>query len=222
MFPIAIDTETTGFEPETNGLVEVAAVYGPENFYHTLVHPGEHTMSFGAQATHHIRPDQLTDAPTPDDAMKLLGLCPPPSEAVLVFHNAEFDRKFLPMLADAPYICTYRCAMQLVPDAESHSNGALWYELGLHREMPPEAGSMPHRALFDALMTFDIVEWMLKQKTIEELIAMTTGPILLKKCRFGKHRDVLWEKIPKDYLQWCLRQDFDDDIKHTCRYWLNN
>lgn len=159
---------------------------------------------------------------------------------VLVFHNAEFDRGFLPeWLRELPHICTWRCALHLVPQAESHSNGALWYELGLQRTMPPEAGSMPHRALFDALMTRDILEWMMCQVArtgddeeilgpvddvrgfaLQRLIELTTTPVLLTKCRFGKHRDSLWADVPSAYMEWVLGQDFDEDTKHTCRHWL--
>lgn len=159
---------------------------------------------------------------------------------VLVFHNAEFDRGFLPeYLRELPYICTWRCALHLVPHAESHSNGALWYELGLAKPMPPEAGIMPHRALFDALMTRDILEWMmdrvcttgdgeqmygptevLRETALLNLIELTRTPVLLTKCRFGKHRETPWEDVPSSYMEWVLGQDFDEDTKHTCRHWL--
>lgn len=154
---------------------------------------------------------------------------------VLVFHNAEFDRGFLPeWLRELPYICTYRCSLHLYPAAESHSNGALWYELGLARQLPEEAGEHPHRALFDALMTRDILEWMLSRVSFSEtgeclmspddaihhLIGLTSTPVLLAKCRFGKHRDELWSDIPSSYMDWVLTQSFDEDTKHTCRHWL--
>lgn len=159
---------------------------------------------------------------------------------ILVFHNAAFDRGFLPeWLRELPYICTYRCSLHLYPAVESHSNGALWYELGLQRPMPPEAGSMPHRALFDALMTRDILEWMIDlcltdgtivgyeedadrtpASAIKYLVWLSQQPVLLTKCRFGKHRDSLWEDIPSPYMEWVLGQEFDEDTKHTCRHWL--
>lgn len=162
------------------------------------------------------------------------------SPGLLVFHNAEFDRGFLPnYLRQLSYICTWRCAMHLYPSAESHSNGALWYELGLSRPMPTEAGHMPHRALFDALMTRDILEWMICQVNISEdgyqmqgspeflreiamdqLVRLTSTPVLLKTCRFGKNRGMAWEDISSRDLEWVLSKDFDEDTKHTCRHWL--
>lgn len=238
MTPIVIDTETTGMRDDDE-IVEIAAVRGPEDWAHSLCRPRSRPISFGAMATHHITPQMVEDAPRMADALRLLQLDLPPHDAVLVMHNAEYDRRYLPpYLRELPWICTYRCALHLCPDAESHSNGALWYELGLSRKLPEEAGSSPHRALFDALMTHDILEWMIRQvqsltddeeghvptreDCLRRLTAITQQPVLLRKVRFGKHQGSLWQDVPLDYLQWVLRQDFDADVIHTARHWLNN
>lgn len=228
---VVIDTETTGMDPEQDRLVEVAAVWDDGSYSQSLVNPGARPISFGAMATHHITPEMVADAPPIDAALWNAGLHDLPSDAVLVFHNAEFDHAFLTSdLRMLPTVCTYRCALHLVPDAESHSNGALWYELGLNHPMPPEAGNMPHRALFDALMTADLLRWLIENVPVEgertdttamrELYQLSRTPVLLKTCRFGKHRDTAWADIPTDYMQWVLKQDFDEDVKHTCRHWI--
>lgn len=234
---IVIDTETTGMDPESDLLVEIAAVRDDGTWRQSLVNPGDWPISFGAMATHHITQKMVADAPDADQAIADLGLDDLPSDTVLVFHKADFDIPFLPAaLRDQPSVCTYRCALHLVPDAESHANGALWYELGLDHPMPPEAGQMPHRALFDALMTWDILDWMIdivghnldrefddvtNDEIVQELIRLTSAPVVLKTCRFGKHANTPWADVPADYMGWVLKQDFDEDIKHTCRYWLD-
>lgn len=236
-----IDTETTGMDDE-DVLVEIAAVHSDGRLAQTLVNPGERRISFGAMATHHITPGMVTLAPEIEDALRICGLWHPDDlvDRVLVFHNAAYDRKYIPSpLTELPHICTYRCALHLLPTAESHSNGALWYELGLAHDMPTQAGTMPHRALFDSIMTSDIFRWMLTQAmaeidpgsedapqprwpddAIKYLITLTSAPVLLTKARFGKHRDERWEDIDSGYMEWCLKQDFDDDVKATCRHWL--
>lgn len=240
MTPVVIDTETTGMRDDDE-LVEIAAVWGPEDWAHSLVRPWERPISWGAMATHHITQEMVeAEGLRLGDALSVTRLVLPGPGWVMVMHNAEFDRKYLPpyLSHDLPHICTYRCALHLCPDAESHSNGALWYELGLSHSMPPEAGAMPHRALFDALMTYDILEWMISEvcqempvvtdegptrdECIQRLIEMTQEPVLLRKVRFGKHVGSLWRDVPVDYLQWCLRQDFDRDVLHTCNYWIRN
>lgn len=250
-----VDVETTGFDHEADRLVEIACVREDGSFSTTLVCPGERRISYGAMATHHITPDQVQNAPGLLNALSIVGLGPRPdgdwqgchetehnqyAPDVLVFHNAQFDRGFLPeWLRELPYICTYRCSLHLFPQAERHSNGALWYELGLARQLPEEAGAHPHRALFDALMTRDILEWMINEVAVtgddeqihgsfeycrdyclQRLVELTSSPVLLTKCRFGKHRDSLWEDVPSMYMEWVLGQDFDEDTKHTCRHWL--
>lgn len=242
-----IDTETTGMNPDEDRIVEIAAAWLDGHFASSLVNPGNKLISFGAMGVHHIT-DEMTDhAPNRTDAMGHCGLIKPTNEPgglqfspeiILAMHNAEFDRALLPEWAKSlRYICTYRCSLHLCPDADSHSNGALWHELGLAGDMPSEAGNMPHRALFDALMTRDILGWMRDRAAetlgltpedaeyqagapIEHLIQLTSEPVLLKKCRFGKHRDTEWRDVPTDYMYWVLRQDFDADTKHTCKHWI--
>lgn len=239
MTPIVIDTETTGMRDDDE-IVEIAAVRAADSFAHSLCRPKSRPISFGAMATHHITPEMVEEAPWIGEALSLCGLALPEHDAVLVMHNADYDRRYLPpYLRDLPWICTYRCALHLLPDAESHSNGALWYELGLSRSLPQEAGSAPHRALFDALMTWDIFNWMVDQAwnrmqdetvgsipsrddCIQWLIHTTQQPVLLRKVRFGKHVGSLWSEVPLDYLKWIVRQDFDADVIHTAHHWLRN
>lgn len=233
---VAMDTETTGFEPETNSLVEMAAVSQFGAFQHTLVKPTT-PIGFGAMATHHITNEMVENAPNVDEAFEVLQLASKNLEdararnveLIPVFHNAAFDMQFMPEYFQAlRYVCTWRCAVSMFPNAESHSNGALWYEFGLDHPMPDEAGSMPHRALFDAIMTADLMDYMLGHirqnhpnitDPLEHMIWLTKQPILLNTVRFGKHRGMLWSEVPIDYLAWCLRQDMDDDIKFTCKFW---
>lgn len=218
---IVIDTETTGMDPEKDRIIEIAAVDKNRVFAHSLVNPEGVPISYGAMATHHITDAMVAEAPVLADALWNCGLDEVGPVATPVMHNAAFDLAFLPERFRAqPHICTYRCALHLFPDAESHSNGALWYELGLNHPMPPEAGSMPHRALFDALMTSDLLAHMLTIKPLEQLIRLTTAPVVLTTCRFGKHRGEAWADIPTDYMRWVLKQDFDEDVKHTCRHWI--
>jgi len=59
--------------------------------------------------------------------------------------------------------------------------------------------------------------------TVEELVAWTNQPNLLPVCRFGnKHRDKPWSEVPKDYLQWMLREvkDMDPDLRFTIEHWV--
>lgn len=217
---VVMDTETTGME-DTDSLVEIAGVWDDGSWGQSLVRPTG-PISFGAMSTHHITEEMVADAPGPQEALGRIGFAQEDeTNTVLVFHNAQFDRKFLPpLLQECRYICTWRCALHLLPGAESHKNGSLWYELGLSHPMPEEAGRMPHRALFDALMTWDILQWMLISLTLDDLVHMTQQPVTLAKFRFGKHSGQPIEEVPTTYLHWICGQDFDEDVLHTARVHL--
>lgn len=216
------DTETTGFEAATNSLVEFAYVNEDfSNWDHSLLKP-RHPISFGAMGAHHITEDMVAEAIDPD--AWLAQHFPTDEPWGLVFHNAKFDASFLPpFMVDIPMVCTWRCALHLYPDADSHSNQALRYELGLDLgDMPEEAGGMAHRALYDAWVTCALYDRIKKDsgKTFDELVELTKAPVLQKKVRFGKHAGEQWSEVPKSYLRWILSQDFDADITHTAEFHL--
>jgi exodeoxyribonuclease X len=214
-----IDTETTGFDPLTNSVVEFATVDKIGDYHHSLIKP-EHKISFGAMATHHITEEMVADAPTLESVIDYC--CGPEDDIVFAAHNAAFDKAFLPKwMQEKPWICTYRLAMHLLPDAESHKNMSLAYEFGLDwSDMPAEAGVLAHRALYDAWVTQKLLEFLAKDRSVEELIYLSTAPILLKKVGFGKHFGELWSEVPQSYLSWITKQDFDGDVLHTARHYM--
>lgn len=218
-----VDVETTGVDPAVDKVVELAAVYRSPNqlgcnWKSTLVNPGR-PIPPEASAVHHIRDRDVAEAPALSGAWELINT---PDEAWAA-HNAAFDRGFLPPV-EQPWICTWRCALHLYPEAPSHSNQCLRYYLGLDDEVRQHVqlatDGAPHRALYDALTTAVILMHMLKTHTVEQLVALSTQPVILTTVRFGKHRGAAWSSLPHDYLRWILRQDFDADVVCTARHYL--
>ncbi len=98
MREIVLDTETTGFEPETGDrLVEIGAVeligHMPTGrTFHEYVNP-ERSMPQGAFEVHGLGDDFLRDKPLfRDVAQAFLDFV---GDAKMVIHNAAFDMKFL-------------------------------------------------------------------------------------------------------------------------------
>jgi len=220
-----IDTETCGLDPLTADIVELGMVMMPSmETYRSFVRP-EMPIELPAMAVHHITEKMVADAPRWQSvALALL------DAEVLVAHNASFDRGFIEKggwLANKDWVCTWRCAKQIWPDAPFHSNQVLRYWLP---EFDDEIRSTvigdaimeqpPHRALPDAWITAHILKRMLIEHSIEDLVEMTKLPILSKTCHFGKHRGVLWEKVPKGYLRWLISKDFDADTLFTAKHHL--
>lgn len=90
-----IDTETTGFEPEFDEIIEFAAIRVrggvPVNKMQTLVKPNNPIDDYIAELTG-ITNDMLRDAPAPKDILPaILDFV---GDDVLVGHNVNFDINF--------------------------------------------------------------------------------------------------------------------------------
>ncbi len=98
MREIVLDTETTGFEPETGDrIVEIGAVelfnhLPTKRHFHVYINP-QRSMPPEAFAVHGLGDDFLKDKPlfaeVARDFVEFIG------DAKLVIHNAAFDMKFL-------------------------------------------------------------------------------------------------------------------------------
>jgi exodeoxyribonuclease X len=144
-----------------------------------------------------------------------------------VAHNAKFEREVMKAAGHdfkQPWLCTYKAALALWPDAPSHSNQALRYWLGLKLADDP---GPPHRALGDAYVTAAIARRVLTavperassvQETLEWWKAISAQPALLPRFRFGKHQGVPLAEVPTDYLEWVRNNVTDDeDVQYTAR-----
>jgi exodeoxyribonuclease X len=216
------DVETTGLKPEEGDVaIEVAAVlvgvrpdgsaiiqqHGARSF----VDPGCQAIPPQASGVHHIIDMDVVDAPDLNGALDLVlnpfGLG---AVSVCAAHNSKFDRAFLPMLNDRPWIDTVRCAKHVWPDAPDFKNQTLRYWLGI--ELPRDGA---HRALEDATVTARILARLLAERTPDQLLALSTTPVLLRKVNFGKHYGESWSDVPTDYLKWALGQIEINKIKRA-------
>jgi DNA polymerase-3 subunit epsilon len=153
---VILDFETTGLS--TNGgdrVIEVGAVvvegYRITDSFQSLVNPGVPVRGFIENYTG-ISNAMLSKAPAADDVFPDLYRFI--DGAVIVAHNASFDRKFLDVeLANVgyrnvqPLLCSMRIARRLYPCAPNHKLGTL-----VEYARVPVTGEF-HRALADAEMT---------------------------------------------------------------------
>jgi exodeoxyribonuclease X len=227
---IVCDTETSGLS-ETDQVVELATVEVWKNQetwiqglqWVTLVKPAC-SITPAAQGIHHVSYEMLADAPTM--AELLGGPTAVPlfdREAVLVAHNLDFDVRMLlqsgvpDLFLPEKRLCTCRCSMHLYPEELSHKNQSLRYALHL---TVPATDYPPHRALPDAVVTAALLIKMLETNSVEELIELTTTPVLLRKVPFGKSRGRMWEDMDVGFCKWVIGKDFSEDVLHTAKYWL--
>lgn len=238
---VVIDTETTGTDPEKHSLLEVAWVpllladkqtnlwqYGHSNWTY-IEYIGD--IPPEARAVHHISPDDV--APNASNCMKdeyLLHdlIAAETGESRYAAHNAKFDSGFLPELSvfedkEIPWICTYRCAKHLYPDAPSYGNQVLRYWLGIEPDENLLRGFQAHRAMYDTAVTAAMLLHMLQTHTAEQLVELSATPVLLRTVHFGKHRGALWSDVPHDYLNWLMYKSDqlkdDEDLRHTVNHY---
>lgn len=218
-----IDYETTGTQDDEHaeiiefGRVDVS-LEPPEligNPWRSFARP-RLPIPAVTMAVHHITDADVKNAP---DARELWGdFIETDQPAYLVAHNARFEQHFTPDFG-IPWICTYKVARIVWPDAPGHSNQVLRY----WRNLPvnPAHCDPPHRALPDCYVTAALFVDLLAFKTPAEMVKISEYPDLLKTMNFGKHKGTTFEQAPIDYLEWIRdKSDMNEDTKFTARYWI--
>lgn len=215
-----IDTETTGIGPEDKA-VEVAGLLIDE--FGKVYKSVEQVLDPGipippiASSIHHLTDELVLGKPALTDVLHLFN---DEEYDYVVAHNAKFDQVYLPL--DKPWICTWKCALRLFPEAPSYSNQVLRYWLRLP---VVERGGHAHRALYDVEVTTQLFYRMLSMATTEApwvgMAKLTEIPALLRKVNFGVHKDKLWSEVPRSYLNFILFKSsgWDENILHTANYW---
>jgi len=220
-----IDLETTGMAPPSEiiefGWTDVvvedqhvrvgrpsAALYRPL-----------HGIPPETMAVHHLTEADFP-AELPACSMEILRslVWRDPKPDILVAHNCEFERQFIgqAITGDAPWICTYKVALRVWPEAPKHSNQVLRYWRGLR--LDPALAMPPHRAGPDTWVTAQLLAQMLGTASTDEMIVWTGEPRAMPAIPFGKHRGTSWDQLPTDYLEWMDRQlDMDADAQWHAR-----
>ncbi|MFN2459492.1 MAG: PolC-type DNA polymerase III [Candidatus Velthaea sp.] len=147
-----VDVETTGIDAATARVVEVAyqIVRGGAvtATFESLIDPQCGIPPF-ATAIHGITDAHVHGKPTlAEVAPALVTDC---DGAIVVAHNAAFDRRFLTPLAQRRWMCSWRLAARVVPEAPNHKNHTLGAFFGVRD--PLLRGRRAHRALCDVVVT---------------------------------------------------------------------
>ena len=210
-----IDLETTGQGFADGGVVEVGwqdvtcdgggawSLHGATGA--RLVRP-EHPISPATSAIHHIIDEDVADAPPWQVvAPEVLQALPGPVPLALAAHRAAFEQRWCkPALSgQARWICTYKCALRLWPEAPTHSNQGLRYWRrpdGLDRAR----GLPAHRAGPDAYVTAHHLRDMLALAGVAQLLAWSDEPALLVRVPFGPWRGRRWSELDEAALEQIL------------------
>lgn len=225
-----LDVETTGFPPDAAvceiGWQDVddreigAPLVGATGWH--LANPGR-PMPPDASAIHHLVDADVAGHPSPQTVLSAIAYGVPVD--LFAAHAAKFEQEFIKDPAGRPWICTYKCAIRLWPDAPAFSNFALWYWLRLNERSEFRAPSLaPHRAGRDAFTTAAILSVMLRQGAeVGQLVEWSGLPVLLPgPVKFGKNKGAAWTDLPADYLRWIVDKatELDEDTRFTAGHYL--
>lgn len=222
-----IDFETTGMPEDsvkaicevgwTDVLVGAIAISSTRSY---LVNPG-HPIPPQTRAVHHISDFDVRNAATPDIAMRDL-MTDMGEDDLFAAHNCKFEQAFFGG-GGRRWICTMQCAKHVWPDAPGYANHALryWLDIDSDFSFSEDRAMPPHRAGPDTYVTAYLVAHLLRERSIEELVRLTTTPVIMTgPIRFGKHKGTDWKDLPWDYLDWIAnKSDMDAETKHTARHY---
>ncbi len=218
---VCLDCETTGLEPRTDRVIEVAAVLFRNgeilNRWETLVDPGI-PIPPSSSAIHHIRDPMVAGKPA--IAAVLPTLLEFVEDYPVVGHGVHFDLQILHQEAvrsgsasvwdQKRYIDTLRLA-RLYGDSPENSLERL-------REHFNIAAEGAHRAMNDVTVNVQVFQRLTRQfKTVKDIEKALGKPILMRRMPLGKHKGRPFKEIPLNYLQWAAHQNFDEDLLFSIR-----
>lgn len=172
--PIYIDTETTGLDPQTDDVIEIAIIGDAGNvLLDTLCRPLKNNTWDDAQRIHGITPAMCAGRPSLPDLIPQIQQIISQHDEVVIY-NANFDASFLQeagLQMDNMVVC---CAMQSysehIGEWSNYHNNYRWHKLTaaaayVGHEWLGEA----HRALADAQAARSVWQWLQGQKNPQEV-----------------------------------------------------
>jgi len=198
------DTETTGIDPRSHRIVEIA-IYEPasEKTFVRLVNPGC-LIPAEATAIHHIDDAMVANEPTFSEmAEQVIEFCQ--GDVVLIAHNNDsFDVRFLryefqrcgmELPEHWQFIDTLKWARRYRPDLPEHN-------LQFLRKMYNVPANKAHRALDDVITLHQVFSQMIDDLPIEKVLELLSRRTAVLRMPFGKHRGQPLIQVPANYLAW--------------------
>lgn len=210
---VAVDIETTGLNPKTDKIIEIAAVFVQDGQVKaeksTLVNPRQKLSEYISQLTG-IRDEMLEDAP---DIQEVIGdyaeFC---RNLPLLGHNVMFDYRFLKKAAvnrgiafDKEGIDTLFLSRKFMPpDQQKNLSSACQY---FHVE-----AKTAHRALGDAYGAHDLYQALARRYGESGMQAFSPKPLIykIKKERLASKRqkEVLHELLKYHKIEIPVQIDY--------------
>lgn len=222
---ICIDCESTGLDPKSDSIIEVAVakfdLHTVFEKYETLIDP-ERLIPETSIAIHNISQDMVNGKPVIKDVLqdilKLIG------RSIIVGHGVGFDVELIATAAEKAGIpCTLRQnrildtlrMARLYGDSPTNSLEQLRKHFNIELE-----GA--HRAMNDVIVNIEVFKYLAKRfKTVKQLFDVLSRPIALRNMPLGPHKGRKMSDVPLQYLLWAGNKDFDQDLLFSIRSEIN-
>lgn len=196
-----------------------------------LVNPGS-PMTPETMAVHHIVDADLADADPWKPVMRSF-VRQARKDGVIAFgaHSSSMEELWIhPDWWDGeeplPWVCSYKSALRVWPDAPGHGNQVLRYA-NAYPDLDRAKAHPVHRAGPDSYVTaFHIAKLLNDGTALEQMIEWTKEPALTVRCYLGDWRNdgkgTPWPEVDTSMLMWILDKGFHDkpDIRFTAEYHL--
>lgn len=212
-----IDLETTGIDPATARIVEVAVVsHDSGTLFHSYVNPGI-PVPPEATAIHGYTDADLAKRPKfPEIAPALIKVLT--GKTIAGYNALAYDVPLLNAELKRYGFPTY--------GGQVLDGLLMWQQLeprnlaSARQRFLNKSLDGAHTALADAVATAEVIQALITHFEIapipaEELASRFQPPSRIKDGRitFGKHQGKSLKDIPSDYRRWMLTQDFDPATK---------
>jgi len=215
-----IDCEMTGLDPQQDRVIEVACALfkGGEilESFESLIDPGV-PIPEASIKIHHITDMMVKGQPKIDDVLPtIISMV---RKRIIIGHGIAGDLALLRSSAERATISfpigdrtidTFRLA-RLYGESPTNSLNQLRQHFNIEAE-----GS--HRALGDVKVNVQVFHYLAKRyKTTNELFNALSKPIQLKAMPLGKYKGRPFAELPLNFLQWAVRQQFDEDLLYSIK-----
>lgn len=231
---VIYDLETTGLNPESEGIVQVGYLALNEDLsIHSgdeeLINPGI-PIPLGASVTHYILDEDVKNAPKFEDS-KFYRLLKSENVTLIGYNNVHFDNKFINKfgfdfnITNTIDLWRFIFSRHCNEDVESFNLSYQMLSMGL---LPAVRAVMkanyrqffPHNAISDCFMVYVMLKHLITsgEVTIDEIFTDSKSIIKLKKLTFGKHKGKLIDEVlvnDNKYIWWVLETAIKDKtMKH--------
>jgi len=214
-----VDFETSG--GEANAPIEVGwtdididtlEISAPKSFIIKTDAPIHPT----ARGVHHITDEEIANGISFDEAISLVKSTEDDTEIVAFSaHNVDTDAKLM-NAENVPWVCTYKSGYTAWPEAPDYKNQTLRYWLDTENNIDRNLAWPPHRGGPDSYVTAWILKHLLKTHTLEQMIDITSKPMLLHTVPIGKEKGKKWDEISYGFIDWLLKQSWiDESLRYT-------